>query len=573
MLFWFNLLCIAGLAISLLLTLRHKHLLSARIGHGLLQAAIWALVWTLGNPLALLPEGEPVTARLDTESAARELARFTPTSLQRLQSLELAGDGLSRNALRDMPPVRLNPDVPGESPAWSLQWQRNLNLGNTLALKIAHTGGGGLPSKVTLEDPFGNAVDSGILSTEAPAITLRDRPKLAGQWEYRVRVEPATPTAEPSASLARAEVLPVAVYKNRRPSVLLWLARPGFESAALSRWLRQSGSPTQVLTQLAPEMVRRQVFNDIEPVESGPLDSSSPFDLLILDSRLWPQLSASDRKQLQTIAREKSLLWLLHGDPGEDFLSYAAAQGVALRKSTAQDVAYPQPRPSDAPEPPTIRLAGYQPAATTLVDTELTAGEQIIYRANIQPRHSLGFIFFQNSYRWQTAGFDTAFSQLWADIFAKQLAWQGGTAPVAVREVLPLENQRLTLCSTGFTASSSPVVQAVATTDVSTNAALSPAWAGPGVEGNCYNYWPTQAGWHQVRDRDFAFYVFPRDSWGEWQTHLRRTHTAQMATARLGPRDASADASAGRPVPRHWLVLILLMLLGGTWLAERRTLR
>ncbi|WP_078083499.1 hypothetical protein [Microbulbifer mangrovi] len=575
MLFWFNLLCIAGLLASVLFTLRHKTTLTGRIGHGLLQTAIWGLLWVLAHPPTLLPAevgSQPVS--LNSADGAAALAGFTPTELSRLRALQLDGDGLSRDLLRDMPPVRLYPDEQRHAEAWSLQWQRDLTLGSPLELTITRTDGSAAPSKITLEDPFGNAVDTAVLSADSPQISLRDRPKLAGTLEYRVQIEPAT-TAEESPPSARSEILPVSVHTTRRPAVLLWLARPGFESAALSRWLRQSGSPTQVLTRLAPELVRRQTFNDLEPVESKFLGTDSPFDLLILDSRLWPQLSAQDRQQLAVVAGKKSLLWLLHADTDKAFLEYAAADGMQLAKSDALEVTYRPSGSSSEADIPAIQLADLQPAAAAATDTRLTADEQVVYWARTRPQQSVGFVFFHNSYRWQTAGFDSEFSRLWADIFFTQLSALGGMAPITLQQSLPMEKERLTLCSTGFSANSAPTVHTTTTPadDASTGSVLPMLAAGMAATGNCFNYWPKRSGWHQVGDGDFAFYVFPRQSWPEWQTHLRRKDTAQMAAARLGPADTSQSSGGGNPLPRSWIALLLLLLLGATWLRERRTLR
>ncbi|QKX16601.1 hypothetical protein [Microbulbifer sp. YPW1] len=572
MLFWFNLLCIAGLLASLLFILRHKTSLARRIGHGLLQTLIWGLVWALAHPPALLPTaagGE--TIRLNSEDGAAALSDLTPAELHRLGTLELDGDGLRRDLLRDMPPVRLHPDQHSQTEAWSLQWPHNLTLGGPLELTITRTQGGAAPIRFTLEDPFGNSVDNATLSAETSQITLRDRPKLVGQWEYRIHIDPET-TASGTPPSARSEILPVSVHTTRRPTVLLWLARPGFESAALSRWLRQSGSPTQVVTRLAPDMLRRQTFNDQEPVEGNLLGADSPFDLLILDSRLWPQLSAQDRQRLGAIAEEKSLLWLLHADTGKAFFDYAATVNMQLDESAALEAAYRPPGYSSESEIPSLQVAGVQPAATAATDSRVTAGEHVIYWARTRPRQSLGFVFFLNSYRWQTAGFDSEFSRLWADIFSVQLRWQGGEAPIALQQSLPRENERLTLCSTGFSTESAPAVRA-SINDASTSSALPAAAAGISAAGNCYNYWPTGSGWYQVGDGDFSFYVFPRQSWAEWQTHLRRKDTAQMAAARLGPVDSSQDTARGDALPRYWIALLLLLLMAGTWLRERGTLR
>lgn len=541
---WFPLLCLLGLGITLTLVLRQHCSLARKSVSALLQVAVWFLVWSLFQPPALV----------SSDPGASE------------KTLPIGGDGLSRNALRDWAPVRLHPGAPAAGAAWKPEWQREVSLGEPLELHIQLSDGYQHPARLTLEDPFGSDVSSALLSAESPTATLAAWPKLPGNWQYRVRIETENPAA--AENTIRSEALPVAVRSPQSPRVLLWLARPGFESAALARWLRQSGTPAQVVTQLAPEIQRRETYNGQPLRETRLLGAGSPFDLLILDSRLWPQLTAAQRQQLAALAENKSLLWLMDENSPQGFTDYARAQGMALAKVASTSAAYGDT--AGGGEIPTLQLAGYRPSQIRAGDAQITAGERTLYWARVTPQQSLGFVFFRNSYRWQTAGFAAEFALLWKQLLDRQLAQRGSQVPVTLSTELPRAQQRVTLCSSGFGEVPAPLQAADSSTVDPVPPPLRGLPAGSSEDGRCYSYWPQREGWHRIEALDFGFYVFAESAWPQWQRAISREDTAQMAAARLGPQSAHRDDKAALPLP--WIVLALLVLLTVTWWRERATL-
>ncbi|MBB3061122.1 hypothetical protein [Microbulbifer rhizosphaerae] len=531
--FWIAAVCFAALGISLLLTARREKGGAHRAGAMLLQIAIWGLVWALVNPPALLPSADTTALQIALPQ--------------------------SRDALRDLPPMRLRVETESDAAGWQVNWPQRLSLGEPLQLRIAH--GSGIAGRLFLEDPFGGEVDSTVLSAEGGAAVLNDTPKLAGRWLYQLRIE----TEADGGTIVRREPLPVQVHAPEAPRILLWLARPGFETAALSRWLRQSGAPARVVTQLAPEIIRRESFNGLDAKTPQLLDPNGPFDLLILDSHLWPQLSPAQRRLLPALAERKSLLWLVSAEAPRGFRDYAHAQGMPLAPADNSEIENPL---ASSGEMPLLALAGYQPQQTRPGDIEL--GAQPIYWARNNPGQSLGFVLFDRSYRWITAGFAADYARLWKTLFDHQLAHRGSRPPIKLRTRLPREQQRVTLCSTAFS-EATPKLAAVdnqGTGNPPTGVVL-PSDGG----GACHSWWPKQAGWHRIDggNGEFDFYVFPRNAWPQWQRAIAHTDTRQMASARLGP---AADIEVPRnPLPRYWIALALILLLGFSWLKERRSLR
>ncbi|AMX01271.1 hypothetical protein [Microbulbifer thermotolerans] len=527
---WIAAVCIAALGISLLQVVRQKTSGARRTASALLQIAIWGLVWLLVTPPALLPTNTTDTPQIELPQ--------------------------NRDALRDLPPTRLPTKTAIDAQTWQISWPQRLSLGEPLQLRIAQNSK--TASRIFLEDPFGNTVDTAPLDPKSSETTLNHTPKLPGRWLYQLRFE----TESGGATSVRREPLPVEVLAPEPPTVLLWLARPGFESAALSRWLRQSGTPTRVITQLAPEVLRRESFNGVETQNRQLLDPEGPFDLLILDSRLWPRLDLSQRQNLAKLAENRSLLWLVNPDSPRGFLDYTRAQGMPLVALSAPKTDFPM-----ADKAPPLALSGYGPQYARPTDIQL--GTAPIYWARITPDQSLGFVLFGDSYRWTTSGFAAEYSRLWKTLFDHQLTYRGDHTPIALKTQLPLARQRVTLCSPAFVGT---VPKLIPVNNEGVEAPLTGV-ALPGGNDTCYSWWPQKSGWHRVGpdSEAFHFYVFPSEAWPQWQQAIAHADTQQMASARLGPtKDKEVPRSQ---LPRNWIVLALILLLTFSWWRERSSLR
>ncbi|UHQ54088.1 hypothetical protein [Microbulbifer sp. YPW16] len=580
---WITATCIAGALVSLLLVARRHAPAQRRVTAGVLQLAIWLAAWLLSQPPQLLPA--PDAALLDSErlqdgdglahTATGPRQAITPAltsrELDALPALAVSGPGLYREDLLALPPVRLR--VTGAShehaaPAtaaadgWQPRWPRQLGLGQELALQLQLPATLPAETPVKLLDPFGTAVAETTIPASTPPgkVTLADTPRLAGRWEYQLQIGEG-----PS---ARREAVPVQVNRGERPQVLLWLAQPGFESAALSRWLRESGVPTRVVTRLAPGIERSRNLNGFDGGNRAPLDPANGFDLLILDSQLWPQL---DRRQRQQLRRQASVLWLVGDEAPAGFIDYARANGMGLERDRSAELQ----APFGDRETPALGTTGFRPAAMQAGDRVLRGapagpvdGRDIaLYWGRATADGALGFVFFRNSYRWITAGYGQAYARLWQAVLEPQLAYRGSGAPVAVRQALPRAGHRVTLCSGGFTGAA-PLLSAVAGEQ---------RLAGTQSTDGCYTFWPREHGWYELEATaeaavaPFSLYVFAADAWPAWQRTLKAQSTGQMATARLGPgREAPAPH---RPLPRHWLALLLLGLLAISWWGERKLKR
>ncbi|KUJ83024.1 hypothetical protein AWR36_010820 [Microbulbifer flavimaris] len=567
--------CIAGGLLSLLLVARRHTSVRRRTAAALLQMAIWLAAWLLFQPPQLLPA--PGTAVLNSErlQAGNELAptaagprqaitpALTGTELAALPTLAVSGAGLYREDLLALPPVRLesensDPEL-AEADGWQVNWSRRLSLGQELSLQLRVPPTLPADTPVKLLDPFDTVVAQTTIG-ESRTVTLADTPRLSGRWEYRLQLG--------EGETARREPLPVQVDRGERPRVLLWLARPGFESAALSRWLQESAVPARVVTRLAPGIERTRNLNGFDSGDRAPLDPANGFDLLILDSQLWPQL---DRRQRQQLQQQASLLWLVGDTVPDGFIDYARAHGMALHRDAAAQLR----APFGDSDTPALGTSGFRPAALQTGDRILrgerigpAAGDDIaLHWSRATADGALGFVFFRNSYRWVTAGYHQAFARLWQAVLKPQLAHLGEGAAVAVRQAMPRAGHRITLCSRGFT-SAAPVLSAVGGER---------RLKGTPSPGSCYAYWPRESGWYQLEGTGemtaapFSLYVFAADAWPGWQHTLKTAATRQMATARLGP--GIDPAPPKRPLPRYWLALLLAGLLAISWWGERKLKR
>ncbi|MEW5248581.1 hypothetical protein [Microbulbifer discodermiae] len=561
---WFTLLCGGACVVSALLIMRQQLPARQRLFALGLQIAIWVTVWSLYQPPKILPG--PATGILHTPLATPAANHPTapeagqiPYPIGTLQSLSITGDGLTREALGSLPPVRLRPDRERSAPRWQLRWPHQLTLGDRLEVQISPQGAA--PGQLTLSllDPFGAQVDTAKLGPgplRGGSVQLTDTPKLPGRWLYKLRIQ--------QGGDQREEPVPVVVDRGATPRVLLWLSRASFETAALSRWLRQSGTEAQLITQLAPGVLRRVSINTQKKFPQQPLQSAPPFDLIILDSQLWPQLSDTQKQHLEDFTARKSVLWLVDRDAPDSFLDYMSNTGMSLHRDQPQDLAGALAAPDEIP---TLTLTGLQPEEPRTSDLLLgSTAENPIYWGRSTPSGSVGLVLFENSYRWITAGFPAEFARLWTDIFRHQLAFAGKQPPVVIKSPLPKMEQRVTLCSPDFTAA--PTV--TAESDGDPLVAVSVQAEEP---GHCFAYWPRGAGWHHLKgtESDFSFYVFAPGDWPWWQRDLAVSETAQMATAQLGA--GSETNSDLIPIPRQWIAALLMALLLLSWWRERALLR
>lgn len=538
---WISGLCAGGLTLSLWLIYRWR--LGA--ASALLNLGIWALAWALCNPPHWLPAATGAALETDAEAGFTDPAQLVQ-EYPGLERLAVRGDGLPQQAWRDLPPLRLQPERPAPAPAWRPEWQPRLALGEQLRLRL-HDADGLADAELALLDPFGTEVDKVHAGPESTDLQLADVPRLPGRWLYQLEIR--------QRGEVRREPVPVLVHEQQTPRIFLWLARPSFETAALSRWLRQSGVPAQVLTTLAPGIEQRQLLNGLQPAGDDPLHGD--FDLLVVDSHLWPQLTPPQVRRLLALAREKSLLWLVRGDSPEAFLEHARSQRLGLREAVVEAVWDPQA--------PALALS-YRAQAPAAADRLLTGSDgETLYWGRVGASHSQGLVLFENSYRWLTGGFEADFSRLWKTVFDHQLAYSGGGEPLRIEPPVPRAKHRVTLCSRDFDAAL-PQVAALETPAARSQLLAAPA-AAPGRR--CAAFWPRAAGWYRVQGAGEAgeFYVFPADAWPWWQRWTARADTARMAGARLGPEPAGAANRA--PLPRHWAALLLLLLLALAWWGER----
>ncbi|WP_444906727.1 hypothetical protein ACJJIR_21160 [Microbulbifer sp. SSSA008] len=526
-----------------------------------LQLAIWLSAWMLWQPPAIIPTERNISIN------SKQLASSHPINLNGVENISLNGEPLGRDKLRDLAPVRLELSKILESDGrWELDWQRQITFGDSLKLKVHNNQPLTENVKISLLNPYGHIEDSLELKVgETIQAQLTATPKLAGPQLYRVRTES-------EAGETHTDPLPILVREPLQPKLLLWLARPSFETAALSRWLRQSGVTAQVMTQLAPEIIRKETLNGLPLTGSADLfTNESPFDLVILDSSLWPQFSALQKRQLNELATTKSLLWLVTSDSSEEFLQYAAAQSMPLQKEEATHLhsgfGYQK---ADNPEIPPLRNLGFKVTQPGSYDFLLGNGESPHFWGRSTETQHLGFILFSDSHRWLTSGFTTEFASLWKSIIDYQLKHLGSQQPVILSNELPRTQERITLCSPLFS-DQSPFLSEFQDSSRSTKGIA----ASRSSQGQCYSFWPQNSGWHQLwteleGESVLDFYIFAKEDWPLWQQSLNARETQLMSAARLGPE---ANNQANRVLlGRQWPALILLLLVCISWWRERRLL-
>jgi len=374
--------------------------------------------------------------------------------------------------------------------------------------------------------------------------------------------------------------LPVDVVAAAPLRVLALAGGAGPEQKYLVRWARDAGLAVQA---------RAGVGGGIDigaPTPPLTRDGLRDIDLVILDDRHWRGLGDGGRAALRDAVRDGAgVLLRLTGDPtdadrtalkawGFDVAAANIARSVELAGTAQADTAPPGANDDQAPADagaavdaaaddrapvPLSRRALRLSAADGAPLLRDAAGEVLaVWRAEGRGRIALWNL--ADSFRLQLSGRRAAYGSLWADATGTLARARGddtlrapGTAHVGERVALCGLGDNATLQSPGLEAA--PVRLVV---DPATGAAA------------CAAAWPTQPGWHTLRDgdRELAFPVRARDEAIGLQRRELAIATQALAARAIGRNDRQA-ASAGVPGPRWPWLLAWLAIAAAVWALER----
>jgi hypothetical protein len=510
-------------------------------------------VWSYGVPA---PAGaRPLRSLL-------ALAEQRPT----LHRLHLLGRGVPVADLPALNKIQLKAHAaPAFSGFQDAQWNMTLRLGQPLQI----AGAAALPARaapgwVSLR-AGGAGRDSVRLPGTGGAFRLRYVPKVAGRLVPELVLRQA-------GRVVATEPIPVEITPTELPAVLLLAAVPSFEFKFLKNSLAAQGRAVALRTTVSRGLVQTEFLNQ----PTRPLDHLTPtllgqYQLVVADAATLATLPVSESQALRaaTQAGRLGLVILAEAAP-LPAATPARADFSVLAQPTTGAVASPQllawpgaPAGLRAPLPARLR------PSTTLQPLATGPGGAL---AAASRRVGLGTVVVSTvaeTFRWALSGQPAAYAAFWSRLLdaatpptAAVATWQ-----LASRWPRPQYPLALRLAGALPPAATLPTVHPLAGGPA---VALALAQDTRLPEWSTAQYWPSAAGWHEVRGPGnvrHAFFVFDSAAWrGPELAERARALAQRPATVGLG---SEAAGSVRVPWPAEWFFGLFLLAAGFLWLEEK----
>jgi len=515
-----------------------------------------------------LGAGTPVWSYgVPAPTGARPLSNLLALAEQRpaLRRLHLLGRGVP---VADLPALGQMQLQAHAAPAFGgfqeAQWNATLRLGQPLTVAgMVALSAGWAPAWVSLR-AGGAGRDSVRLPAAGGAFRLRYVPKLAGRLQPELVLRQA-------GRVVATEPVPAEVTPTELPAVLLLAAVPSFEFKFLKNSLAAQGRAVALRTTVSRGLVQTEFLNQ----PTRPLDHLTPallnqYQLVVADAATLATLPASESQALRaaTQAGHLGLVVLAEAAPLPAATPARADFGVLAQPTTGaaagpQLLAWPgAPAGLRAPLPARLQpSAALQPLAT---------GPGAVLAAASR-RVGLGIVVVSTvaeTFRWALGGQPAAYAAFWSRLLdaatptpAAVATWQ--LASRWPRPQYPLE---LRLAGALPPATALPTVRPLSGGPA---AALALAQDTRLPEWSTAQYWPSTAGWHEVRGPGrvrHAFFVFDSAAWrGPELAERARALAQRPATTGLG----SAVGSVRVPWPAGWFFGLFLLAAGFLWLEEK----
>ena len=527
---------------------------------------------TLRQLLRQLGPGTPVWTYANADQApnARTLASLLALAGQRpaLRRLHVLGQGLPA---ADLPilgamPIRAHADAPATGFRTAF-WPSQLPLGDELTIEGAVARPADAPAAWVVLRAAGTGRDSVQLPAGGTGgFRLRYQPKMAGlaTYELLLRRPGQPPLAEP---------VPVEITTPALPAVLLLAATPSFEFKFLKNYLAEAHYPVALRTSVSRGLVQTDFVN--QPRQA--LERLTPallarYAVVVADAATLAGLSGAETQALQVAIRagRLGLVTLAEAAPlprnapaRADFTVLTRPAGPASMPALAWPTV-----PGEARAPLSAQLQP-RPNLRTLV----TGPQQVLAAAS--RRVGLGAVVVSvvpETFRWGLQGHLLVYASFWNQLLRAAMP----PAPAAVSwhagSRWPRPDLPLTLHLAGALPATPPTVAALA--------------GGPAVrlplrqdsrlpEWSTARFWPTAAGWHEVRGPGhgrYLFYVYPPTAWPVPEAQARQ-QALEARNAALAPGTTIATVAAAATVteqwPAGWFFGIFLLAAGYLWLEEK----
>jgi hypothetical protein len=518
---------------------------------------------TLRQLLRRLGAGTPVWAYgTQAPARAKALGSLLKLTEQRpaLRRVHMLGEGLAANELPALGQLAV---VPHAAPAYAgiktAGWQQHLTLGQRFA--VEGTVAGASPTWVSLHAE-GAGRDSVRLPGGTGPFRLSYQPKVAGLARYalHLRREGQPTTAEP---------LPLEIAPATLPPVLLLAAVPGFEFKFLKNNLAAAGRAVALRTTVSRGLVQTEFLN--QPAQ--PLDHLTPsllarYAVVVADAATLASLPAGESQTLRAAVQQGRLGLVVVADAAAlpaavparaDFV----VQPLPTAGAVAQPLSWPEaPTQVRALVPARLRLGGaLQPLITAPGGAVVAASRRVGLGATVVS-------VVPETFRWALQGQTSAYTSFWSQLLTAATPPPAPAATWLALDRWPRPQQPLTLRLAGSRPASLPTVQPLAGGPAVTVALAQdtrlPEWS-------TAQYWPTTAGWHQVRGPGrtvHSFYVYDPSAWRGPEL-LARQQALSQRDALASPGQALEATTVHQPWPVGWFFGLFLLAAGFLWLEEK----
>lgn len=517
---------------------------------------------TLRQLLRRLGAGTPVWA-YGTRPPARTKALGSLLKLTEqqpaLRRVHVLGEGIP---VAELPLLGRLAVLPHAAPAYAgiraAGWPQHLTLGQRFEVEGTLAGAG--PAWVSLL-----AEGAGRDSVRLPSgghFRLSYQPKVAGLAHYALRLrqvgQPAT-----------TEPLPLEIAPAPLPPVLLLAAVPGFEFKFLKNSLAAASRAVALRTTVSRGLVQTEFLN--QPAQ--PLDHLTPsllarYAVVVADAATLASLPAGESQTLRAAVQQGRLGLVLLADAAAlPAAAPARADFVVQALPTAGAVAQPLTWP-DAPAvvrallPARLRPSGaLQPLITGPGGAVVAASRRVGLGATV-------VLVVPETFRWALQGQAAAYNSFWSQLLTAATPPPAPAATWLALSRWPRPQQPLTLRLAGARPASLPTVQPLAGGPA---VALALAQDTRLPEWSTAEYWPTVAGWHQVRGPGrtvHSFYVYDSAAWRGPELAARQQALSQRITL-ASSGQAIETTTVPQPWPAGWFFGLFLLATGFLWLEEK----
>lgn len=504
-----------------------------------------------GDVLIGLPEAGTLDGAVRAPDLATALRRFPDAS-----GIRILGHGLTPRDQDIAPDGLIFDPPPAPSGLIHVAFPEPVAAGATFSV-----GGqiGSLPrGSIELVDPAGTLV-SRTAVTAGGRFLVTGAARAPGLALFSLRLR------DTAGSLVERLIIPVQTRSEAPPRVRVLAGAPGPETKFLRRWASDSGIDLRVDIDVGAGV---QLGDGRMALTRAAL---AEIDLMVIDDRRWETLSGSDKALLASATSEGLGLLLrptgaLSAGSRREWATLGlpltgADDGIPTRLEPLSAIENPTATPdTDAPDPlPDLTRRDLADPGGEAVSLLRGPDGAALASWRSRGRGRVGVWTVTDSYALVLTGEQSRYADLWSSLFST-LARAGEDSRVRVDDPV-FTGRRSRVCRLEGRA-------AVLAPDGTERMLLTDPLTG---DSACGAYWPTQDGWHVVRDgqgRETPFFAQSSSSSPSMLAWADRQATLTRAAGGDTDQMDSTTGSPGSPWP--WFVGLLVLAALLWWLERRR---